>query len=266
MDERTILKFRNANGSVIAEKKELFSFGLHTHTYYEMIFYEPFDGELTVNGTKIDSSRGAAVLISPLDFHETEVFTQSDAAYVKVGFDPSVIESFEAECSYALTELENAELLRMLFDEILLCEKDVPLMHRLIAAAAYYIKSRGRSICRNTRGGAENRIAVKAAKILNENFNKEISLTAVADRLAVSPQYLSKSFAKSFGEGFSTYLARLRLKFAADLIKTTNDSLTAISLEAGFGNFSHFSRAFKRTFGKSPREHRKENDKKKNDE
>ena len=257
MDERTILRFQNDNGGVIAERKVVFSFGLHTHTYYEMIFYESFDGALTVNGTKIDASHGAAVLISPLDFHETEVFTPSGATYVKIGFDPSVIESFEAESSYALTELENAELLRMLFEEILLCEKDVPLMHRLIASAAYYIKSRGRSICQNTHIGAEYRIAVKAAKLLNEGFNKELTLTAVADRLAVSPQYLSKAFAKSFGKSFSSYLSSLRLKFAAELIKTTDESITAISLEAGFGNFSHFSRTFKRTYGKSPREYKK---------
>ena len=260
MDERTILKFQNTAGGIIAERKKTFSFGLHTHTYYEMIYYEPFDGELTVNGTKIDASHGAAVLISPLDFHETAVFSESEASYLKIGFNPSVIESFDVESSYALTNLENAELLKMIFEEALRCENDEPLTHRLISCAAYYIKSRGKSICKNSRVGAEYTVAVKAAKLLNESFNKELSLSSVADRLAVSPQYLSKAFAKSFGEGFSSYLSSLRLKFAAELIKTTDESLTAISLEAGFGNFSHFSRAFKRAFGKSPREFRKKND------
>lgn len=257
MDDRTILKFQNAGGAVIAEKKNIFSFGLHTHTYYEMIYYEPFDGELTVNGTKINASNGAAVLISPLDFHETTVFSKSESSYIKVGFNPSVIEKFDAESSYAMTKTADSELLRMLFDEILLCESDEPLLHRLIACAAYYIKSRGESVCRNTRVGAEYTVAVKAAKLLNESFTAEISLTGVAKCLAVSPQYLSKAFANSFGVGFSEYLSSLRLKFAAELIKTTDDTITAISLEAGFGNFSHFSRAFKRTFGKSPREFRK---------
>ena len=257
MDDRTILKFQNTGGGVIAEKKNIFSFGLHTHTYYEMIYYEPFDGELTVNGTKINASNGAAVLVSPLDFHETTVFSKSESSYIKVGFNPSVIEKFDAKSSYAMTKTADSELLRMLFDEILLCESDEPLLHRLIACAAYYIKSRGESVCRNTRVGAEYTVAVKAAKLLNESFSTELTLTSVAKQLAVSSQYLSKSFSRSFGVNFSEYLSSLRLKFAAELIKTTDDTITAISLEAGFGNFSHFSRAFKRTFGKSPREFRK---------
>ena len=260
MDERTILKFQNAKGGVIAEKKEIFSFGLHTHTYYEMILYEPFRGRLTVNGTEIDPSRGAAVLISPLDFHETLVEDGCGASYLKVGFDRAILDSAAAESSYVLCGGTDGGLLRGLFEEILKSEQGSPLLPKLIECAACYVKCRGRSICENKRVGGEYTVAVKAAKLLNESFTAEITLASVARRLAVSPQYLSKAFSHSFGVGFSEYLSSLRLKFAAELIKTTDDSITAISLESGFGNFSHFSRAFKRAFGKSPRDFRKEND------
>ena len=55
---------------------------------------------------------------------------------------------------------------------------------------------------------------------------------------------------------FSHYVSELRLQHAADLLTATRAGITEICFAVGYGNFSHFSKSFKRRFGLSPRAYR----------
>ena len=44
MENLELERLYNPDGRIIVESKEVFSYRLHTHSYYEMILYEPFDG------------------------------------------------------------------------------------------------------------------------------------------------------------------------------------------------------------------------------
>ena len=54
-------------------------------------------------------------------------------------------------------------------------------------------------------------------------------------------------------------MIRLRLSKAADLMKGTNQSIGVIAVRCGYPNQLHFSRAFKKRYGISPREWRRQN-------
>ena len=53
--------------------------------------------------------------------------------------------------------------------------------------------------------------------------------------------------------------SRLRLSRAAELMKTSSDPIGDISVQCGYPNKLHFSRAFKKRYGISPREWRGQN-------
>ncbi len=53
------------------------------------------------------------------------------------------------------------------------------------------------------------------------------------------------------------YLNQYRLTLASRLLKSTNDSIGAISAATGFADPFYFSRMFKDRFQLSPREYRK---------
>ena len=55
---------------------------------------------------------------------------------------------------------------------------------------------------------------------------------------------------------FITYLNDYRLSMAARLLLSTEDSVLTISQQVGFENLSHFNRAFKKKYNKTPREYR----------
>lgn len=96
----------------------------------------------------------------------------------------------------------------------------------------------------------------KAMKYMNEYYSEPISLTEVADYVALSSEYLSKIFKEETGIKFVVYLNNLRLKAAVHLLEETNLKVYEIAEKVGYSNMSYFSTVFKKNFGKNPFEYR----------
>ncbi|MGO4528424.1 helix-turn-helix domain-containing protein [Paenibacillus sp. 2TAF8] len=95
-------------------------------------------------------------------------------------------------------------------------------------------------------------------RYLNENYQSPLTLPEVAGKFRISSHYLSRLFKQTTGFAFSDYLNLLRVKEAQRLLRESEESVTDIALLAGFGNFSHFGKMFKRTVQMSPRTYRQE--------
>ena len=98
--------------------------------------------------------------------------------------------------------------------------------------------------------------AVMAA--VHDFSNKEISLKTMAAKLNMHPSYLGNIFHQQTGFYFNDYLNEERLKYAAELMGTTNTKLKDIVDQAGFSSQAYFNRLFKRRFGTSPNTYRRE--------
>ncbi len=99
-----------------------------------------------------------------------------------------------------------------------------------------------------------------ATKYIYNNFRKPLTLEEVSSVASLSPTYFSKKFKLITGMGFKEYLNFVRLKHAQTALLTTNSSITDIALEYGFNDSNYFKDLFKKVYGKSPREYRKNPD------
>ena len=90
--------------------------------------------------------------------------------------------------------------------------------------------------------------------------HKPLTLEEVSSVASLSPTYFSKKFKLITGMGFKEYLNYVRLKHAQTALLTTNSSITDIALEYGFNDSNYFKDLFKKVYGKSPREYRKNPD------
>jgi AraC family transcriptional regulator len=82
------------------------------------------------------------------------------------------------------------------------------------------------------------------------------TLAAIAAEIRCSPVYLTQIFQQVEGLPLYRYQLRLRLARALDLLAQYED-LTSLGLDLGFSSHSHFSAAFRATYGRSPSEFRK---------
>lgn len=98
-----------------------------------------------------------------------------------------------------------------------------------------------------------NLIAIKLAKqYIIDNFNKNITLKEVADKVFLSQNYLSELFKKETGEGFYDFLSRYRVNIAKDLLTKTNLKVYEIAENVGYSDSITFGRAFKKITGETP--------------
>lgn len=81
------------------------------------------------------------------------------------------------------------------------------------------------------------------------------SLAAYCD---LSPFHFQRVFRAVVGETVMRHLRRMRLQYAAWMLKDSDSPLISIAAEAGFESHPGFTRAFRRTFGMSPRDYRQQ--------
>lgn len=107
------------------------------------------------------------------------------------------------------------------------------------------------SNARESRFG-RRKIVDRAKRVLASDSARRWTSTEVGREVGVSPVYLTQLFQQVEGVPLYRYHLRLRLARALDLLDSYED-LTTLGLDLGFSSHSHFSAAFRQTYGRSPR-------------
>ncbi len=93
----------------------------------------------------------------------------------------------------------------------------------------------------------------RAKLVLTSDLARRWTLAEIAKEVGVSPVYLTQVFQQVEAMPLYRYQLRLRLARALDLLGSYED-LTMLGLDLGFSSHSHFSAAFKQTYGQTPAE------------
>ena len=84
-----------------------------------------------------------------------------------------------------------------------------------------------------------------------------LTLADLASLLNLSERQTQRLLQQNFGKTFSQKLTDARMAAAAQLLEGTDLSVTQIAERSGYSSIEHFSTAFRRRMGCSPREYRK---------
>lgn len=82
-----------------------------------------------------------------------------------------------------------------------------------------------------------------------------LSMAEVAKRLSMAPRTLQRALATA-ATSFHDERLEVRLELAASRLTRTNQKVSAIAREVGYGSMPHFLAVFRARFGMSPREFR----------
>lgn len=91
---------------------------------------------------------------------------------------------------------------------------------------------------------------------IEEEYAGELTLASAAQRLFVSPNYLSVLFKSQTDMTFTQHLVQVRIGKAKELLAETQLKIYEICEKVGYADQAYFSRLFKASTGKTPYEYR----------
>jgi AraC family L-rhamnose operon transcriptional activator RhaR len=94
-------------------------------------------------------------------------------------------------------------------------------------------------------------------RLLAEDLRAPWTVELLARRVHVTPSYLNELCTRHAGAPPIRLLARLRAERAADLLRTTDLTVTRIAAEVGWADPNLFARRFKAHFGLAPGAYRR---------
>ncbi len=92
---------------------------------------------------------------------------------------------------------------------------------------------------------------------VEQNYRKEHEVGFYAEKLCLSPKYLSKLIYNISEKTAAEWIKEYILLEATTMLKSTSMTIQQISDELNFANQSHFGRFFKRYTGVSPKKYRR---------
>lgn len=248
-------------------------FVMHYHNYYE-IFLTLDDGIVhTVNGTEQALSRGTLVFIRMQDTH-TFLYAPVPFRFVNLTFDAETMEllfqyltdAFPSEqllkASYppavTLSPLEQKALMRQLmqlntvgWDD----KKQLKLQMRVVLAGIF-------SKYFGSYRGAEEPYMPQWLAALCEQMKKPEHFTAGISAMQAlaqkSPEHISRCMRKYLNMTPTAFVNDLRVNYAANRLINSRVSILDLCYECGFQNVSWFYAYFKKRYGMSPKDFRRQ--------
>lgn len=90
------------------------------------------------------------------------------------------------------------------------------------------------------------------------HYDQKITLNQAAAKVYMSPNYFSNYFKKVMGENFSTYVIKVRIHKAKEMLDNEDCNVLEVSGRCGFHNVSNFYRAYKRVVGETPTKNKRQ--------
>jgi AraC-like DNA-binding protein len=100
----------------------------------------------------------------------------------------------------------------------------------------------------------------KATVYIEEHFRSKLTRSQMAAAANLSTFYFSRLFRRHVGFSPEAYVLNCRLRYAAKLLalRGPDCSIADVAADSGFADQSHFGRLFRRAFGRTPQQYRRQ--------
>jgi len=239
-----------------------YAYPRHGHDHYVICLIERGVQSFTLKGTKYITPPSGLILINPGIVHTGEPATEQ-------GFQMRSLYPTEKHMQTAVQQLTDRHNAIPYFRDVRIDDaaathsvwalhqalidgtNPLEIESRFIATLAQLINQYG-EVRRVERPFSQEREAVRRAKqYLEENYAQRISLSDLAEQVALSPYHLLRVFHAEVGLPPHTYLQDVRIRRAQRLIELGH-TLADAALTVGFSSQSHLTRRFKQIVGVTP--------------
>jgi AraC-like DNA-binding protein len=243
---------------------------MHRHRDFQLVWIAKGKGVHIVEQKKYSYHDGSLFLLAPHFLHQIE-YNDGVEGYV-VSFSDTFLDSNQSKSTLqfyqhkeCLINIDIADQLQMNIEFASLyhyynkgieseCNsilKDY--LHIILTKISRY---RRNEISTNSNNSIN--LLERFIKLVREHYKTQRNLQFYHDKLAVSQRKLNDAIGHTTGLSPAKFMEQYSLNEAARMLLYSNYSIKEIAAELGYFDNSYFSKAFKKYFGKSPLQYRKE--------
>lgn len=247
----------------------------HRHDFFEVLYLLKGSGYHVIDGNKYEIKPPCVFFMSPGQAHKIE-FTQDIEGFIFIFtaefylinqsnqnrliefpffftirqdnppltlIDKSDVVFLESLFRKGITEMQKGND----YSLELLCS----LLDLILTTSASLYKSE-----ENVLKGKGHIVVKKFFQLVEENYQKNLSVTQYADRMALTPNHLTQTVNQLTGKTSSQIIKSKQILEIKRLLVHTNLSVTEIAQRLNFPDQSYFAKFFKREVGLSPLKYR----------
>ncbi len=124
---------------------------------------------------------------------------------------------------------------------------------RYLAEAVSAVRLYARGVAGEFGEAAPGNHILKVIQYVRNNYAGDLKLESLGETFNCNSAYLGKRFKEQTGESFNSYLDRIRIDAAKELLKTTDMKVYQVSKLVGYPNIDYFFAKFRRHVGMTPR-------------
>lgn len=255
----------------------------HVHQFYEIVYIYEGQGSHTVNGVERRVARGDMLL---LGFHDVHAFVPDGAmgvfnCLIAPGFIDTQLQSstnimdvlllhtfgeFAEFTAHALpgctfsgqARVEIEQLLARMLEEAEAKRSGYRLLLRsYLDVLLVSVFRRIWQLYGQEAPVQAPKIAPEVLAYIEQNYNKKISVSALAAQSHYNAAYFSRRFKQSFGISLTGYIHQKRIFMAMHYLRDSDLPVERIRRLIGFSNKNQFYRKFTQATGYTPAAYRK---------
>jgi len=251
------------------------------HENYEMVYMKKGYAVFEIAGHPVNLGPNDIVIIKPMQYHKFIVKSENGCEFIVLNF------TFENRINGEFSEIpledflnfvssketgpyitlkvsqknEIIVLLNRILKERESMEPGSEFLNYLLIMELFVLLSRALKM------EWENSIKSKSPKLkelinisinyIHTNFERDISLRDIAGFVFLSPSYFARAFKEETGMSPISYLLKVRIDRAKELLEDTGMKIGDIALSVGFSNQQRFNEMFKKHTHFTPLQYRK---------
>lgn len=246
----------------------------HYHDGHELIYIVSGEIMVSVGEREYRAKAGSLIVLSRFEEHSVRVLTPEYRRYtllvsseISRGSENYALSSILVNRSRGFEHIvecgQFGARIESLFDRVRQeCIERKPMYSRVVDSALMILLAEIYRIAPQRFIVGENKNSEMVRRIQNRferDCSSDVTISSLASEFHVSTSHLAHVFKSITGYSPIDYLISCRLSAAKNLLAESDKSIKEIVDSCGFSDESNFSRTFKRKFGMTPSEFRKQN-------
>lgn len=246
---------------------------IHTHDYYQFWYVSKGNCNHKIDNKNFHLSAGDLIAIPPFSYHSMSSDCEN-LEVIGIDFTEDYLSALdnntvflscikplflrEKEKQSVFSEISFKELIFEMLEEHTNKEKFSQLVIKSNLMKLIVLLERKSGLAENSKYPLYNQAIGEVLRYIHNNIETKIKIEDLCRISNLAPTSLGVQFKKATGKSVVTYVNKIRIDKAKQLLKETDMSITDIAYGLGFNDSAYFNRIFKKETQYAPKNYRTE--------